>query len=50
MRQVIHEHLQATTALARDGKHAADFLGEWQGALMVDDYGGYKAQFAKSTT
>jgi transposase len=24
----------------RAGKHAADFLGQWQGALMVDDYGG----------
>jgi transposase len=31
---------------SRAGKHAADFLGEWQGALMVDDYGGYKHLFA----
>ncbi|HZX72316.1 MAG TPA: IS66 family transposase [Rhodanobacter sp.] len=31
----------------RAGKHAAAFLGSWQGALMVDDYGGYKALFAR---
>ena len=30
----------------RAGKYAADFLGSWRGALMVDDYGGYKALFA----
>ncbi len=35
---------------SRAGKHAADFLGEWQGALMVDDYGGYKALFAHGIT
>ncbi|MEO5829225.1 MAG: IS66 family transposase [Rhodanobacter sp.] len=34
----------------RAGKHAADFLGPWQGALMVDDYGGYKALFAHGIT
>ena len=34
----------------RAGKHAADFLGEWKGALMVDDYGGYKALFAHGIT
>lgn len=31
---------------SRSGKHAAAFLGDWRGALMVDDYGGYKALFA----
>jgi transposase len=31
----------------RNGKHAAAFLGDWRGALMVDDYGGYKALFAQ---
>ncbi|MBA8885607.1 transposase [Dokdonella fugitiva] len=30
---------------SRAGKHAAAFLGEWNGALMVDDYAGYKALF-----
>ncbi len=34
----------------RAGRHAADFLGPWQGALMVDDYGGYKALFAHGIT
>ena len=35
---------------SRAGKHAADFLGDWKGALMVDDYGGYKALFADGIT
>ena len=34
----------------RAGKHAADFLDAWQGALMVDDYGGYKALFRNGVT
>ena len=29
----------------RAGHHARDFLSDWQGHLMVDDYGGYKALF-----
>ena len=29
----------------RAGSHARDFLRDWQGHLMVDDYGGYKALF-----
>lgn len=29
----------------RAGAYAVDFLGTWQGALMVDDYAGYKALF-----
>ncbi len=32
---------------SRSGQHARDFLGTYGGALMVDDYGGYKALFAK---
>jgi hypothetical protein len=28
----------------------ASFLGDWKGALMVDDYAGYKALFAKGIT
>jgi transposase len=34
----------------RSGKHAAAFLDGWRGALMVDDYGGYKALFAAGIT
>ncbi|NOR81350.1 MAG: IS66 family transposase [Methyloprofundus sp.] len=29
----------------RSGAYARQFLGAWQGHLMVDDYGGYKALF-----
>lgn len=29
----------------RSGSHARNFLGSWQGHLMVDDYGGYKSLF-----
>ena len=32
---------------SRAGKHAKGFLGDWNGALMVDDYAGYKALFDK---
>jgi transposase len=30
----------------RSGKHARQFLDNWRGHLMVDDYGGYKALFS----
>lgn len=30
----------------RSGEHARRFLGDWRGALVVDDYVGYKALFA----
>jgi hypothetical protein len=30
----------------RSGRHAQQFLQDWQGHLLVDDYGGYKALFA----
>ena len=32
---------------SRSGEHARRFLGDWQGALMVDDFAGYKAGFAR---
>jgi len=32
----------------RGGVYARQFLGSWQGHLLVDDYGGYKALFAKA--
>ena len=35
---------------SRSGRHARDFLGDYRGALMVDDYGGYKALFAGGVT
>lgn len=30
----------------RSGRHAGQFLQDWQGQLMVDDYAGYKALFS----
>ncbi len=35
---------------SRAGKHADAFLADWQGALMVDDFSGYKALFDKGLT
>ncbi len=35
---------------SRSGEHARRFLGDYQGALMVDDYSGYKALFANGVT
>jgi hypothetical protein len=32
-------------AETRAGEHARDFLGKWQGTLVCDDFGGYKALF-----
>ncbi|WP_299083001.1 IS66 family transposase [uncultured Paraglaciecola sp.] len=34
----------------RSGRHAQNFLEDWQGHLMVDDYGGYKALFSEKQT
>jgi transposase len=34
----------------RSGRHAGQFLGDWQGHLVVDDYAGYKALFAAART
>jgi len=34
---------------SRSGQHARQFLGAWQGHLLVDDYGGYKALFTEAT-
>jgi transposase len=36
--------------ISRSGKHAQHFLGDYGGALMVDDYSGYKALFATGVT
>lgn len=35
---------------SRSGSHARAFLEGWQGHLMVDDYGGYKALFHTGVT
>ncbi|RZT91018.1 transposase [Advenella incenata] len=34
----------------RAGEHARDFLGDWQGSLICDDYSGYKASFTQGVT
>lgn len=34
-------------AQSRAGQHARDFLGQWRGTLVCDDYSGYKALIAK---
>jgi len=35
---------------SRAGAHARNFLGHWRGALMVDDFAGYKALFDAGIT
>ena len=35
---------------SRSGQHARDFLDDWRGHLMVDDYGGYKETFRQGVT
>ncbi|MDQ1303976.1 MAG: transposase [Pseudomonadota bacterium] len=35
---------------SRSGAHARSFLASWQGSLMVDDFGGYKAIFTQGVT
>ena len=30
---------------SRAGEHAREFLGDWGGTLVCDDYSGYKAGF-----
>jgi transposase len=37
-------------ANSRSGQHARDFLGDWRGSLVCDDYAGYKALFAAGVT
>jgi transposase len=34
----------------RSGRHAQNFLENWQGHLLVDDYGGYKALFSRTAS
>lgn len=35
---------------SRAGQHARNFLGEWSGTLVCDDYAGYKALFEQGAT
>jgi transposase len=35
---------------SRSGEHSREFLRDWRGQLMVDDYGGYKALFQQGVT
>ena len=35
---------------SRAGKHAQEFLGDWRGTLVCDDYSGYKALLADGVT
>jgi transposase len=35
---------------SRSGAHARNFLADWRGSLMVDDFGGYKAIFGQGVT
>ena len=37
-------------AESRAGQHARDFLGDWRGTLVCDDYSGYKALIAQGVT
>lgn len=36
--------------LTRGGQHARNFLRDWRGSLMVDDFAGYKALFSQGVT
>jgi transposase len=37
-------------AESRAGRHAQEFLGDWRGTLICDDYSGYKALLANGLT
>jgi transposase len=37
-------------AESRAGSHARDYLGDWRGTLVCDDYAGYKALFSSGVT
>lgn len=36
--------------ISRAGEHARNFLGDWKGSLVCDDYGGYKALWERGVT
>ena len=45
VRAVIYDFVDS-----RAGKHAREFLGDWRGTLVCDDYAGYKALIAQGVT
>ena len=48
-----HDSLKAVIydfTKSRSGKHASEFLGQWKGKLLVDDFSGYKALFHHGVT
>ena len=45
LRAVIYDFTES-----RAGQHARDFLGDWRGTLVCDDFSGYKASFALGVT
>ncbi|HSW19642.1 MAG TPA: IS66 family transposase [Ramlibacter sp.] len=45
MRAVVYDFTDS-----RAGEHARAFLGNWRGALVCDDFSGYKASFALGVT
>ena len=45
LRAVIYDFTES-----RAGSHARDFLGDWRGSLVCDDFSGYKASFALGVT
>lgn len=34
----------------RSGRHGQNFIKNWQGHLLIDDYGGYKALFSRTAS
>ncbi|MDQ2990240.1 MAG: IS66 family transposase [Pseudomonadota bacterium] len=45
LRAVVYDFCES-----RAGAHARSFLGDWNGALVTDDYAGYKMGFANGVT
>ena len=45
MKAVVYDFCES-----RAGEHARTFLGEWKGALVCDDYSGYKRSFTLGVT
>ncbi|SMC31188.1 IS66 family transposase, partial [Polynucleobacter kasalickyi] len=49
----VHEELKAVIydfAESRSGENARNFVGDWRGSLVCDDFSGYKAMIANGVT
>ena len=49
----VHHELQAVIydfAEGRSGEHARNFVGDWRGSLVCDDFSGYKAMLTNGIT